>query len=43
MKSFEPADKFVMSQCVAVSSGRVLSSASRHSMNPYFIVDYTAK
>ncbi|WP_270471662.1 hypothetical protein [Collinsella intestinalis] len=40
---FEPADRSVMSQCVVASSGRVLSSASRHSMSPYFIIDYAAK
>lgn len=43
VKSFEPASKSVMSQCVVVSSGKVLSSASRHSMSPYFIIDYAAK
>ena len=43
VKSFEAADKSVMSQCVVASSGKVLSSASRHSMSPYFIIDYAAK
>lgn len=43
VKSFEAADKGIMSQCIVVSSGKVLSSASRHSMSPYFIIDYAAK
>ena len=43
VKSFEVADKAIMSQCVVASSGKTLSSASRHSMSPYFIIDYTAK
>ena len=40
VKSFEPAAKKVMSQCTVVSSGKLLTSASRHSMSPYFIIDY---
>ena len=40
VKLFESADKSVMSQCVVASSGKALSSASRHSMSPYFIIDY---
>lgn len=43
VKLFEPADRTVMSQCVVASSGKVLTSASRHSMSPYFIIDYAAK
>lgn len=38
---FERAEKNVMSKCVVASSGTLLSHASRHSMSPYFIVDYT--
>lgn len=41
VKRFEPADKTVMSQCVVASSGKVLSSASRHSMSPYFIIEFS--
>ena len=37
---FERASKDVMQQCIVVSSGRPLSNASRHSMSPYFIIDY---
>ena len=37
---FERAPQDVMSHCVVASSGRTLSNASRHSMSPYFIVDY---
>ena len=36
----EPAKKKVMSECVVRSSGKTLSLASRHSMSPYFIIDY---
>ena len=43
VKSFERADSKVMSQCIVASSGKSLSSASRHSMSPYFIIDYAAK
>lgn len=40
---FERAAKDVMSRCVVASSGKQLTSASRHSMSPYFIIDYAAK
>jgi len=30
----------VMSKCIVASSGAVLSMASRHSMSPYFIIEY---
>lgn len=40
VSSFEPAEKAVMSQCIVASSGKVLSSASKHSMSPYFIIDF---
>lgn len=36
----EKAEKNVMSKCIVVSSGSPLSTASRHSMSPYFIIDY---
>lgn len=39
--NIEPADKNVMSTCVVRSSGKTLSQASRHSMSPYFIIEYT--
>lgn len=38
--SFEPAARDVLSYCFVASSGRSLSEASSHSMNPYFIIDY---
>lgn len=38
----EDAAKNVLSQCYVASSGASLSIASRHSMNPYFIIDYKA-
>lgn len=38
--SIERADKAVMSRCVVRSSGKPLTAASRHSMSPYFIIDY---
>lgn len=37
---FEKAAKNVMSQCTVTSSNKPLTSASRHSMSPYFIIDY---
>lgn len=37
---FEPAPKDVMSHCYVASSGNPLSEASKHSMSPYFIIDY---
>ena len=37
---FEKADPKVMSCCFVSSSGKVLTEASRHSMSPYFIIDY---
>lgn len=37
---FELAEKGVMSKCVVSSSGAVLSNASRHSMSPYFLIEF---
>lgn len=37
---FEKAEKDVLSKCVVLSSGDKLSTASKHSMNPYFKIDY---
>lgn len=39
--SIEKAEKSVVSKCVVSSSGKKLSLASRHSMSPYFIIDYS--
>lgn len=36
----EEAPKNVMSQCKVVSSGATLGEASKHSMSPYFIIEY---
>ena len=36
----EPADKDVVGKCRVTSSGALLSESSRHSMSPYFIIDY---
>lgn len=36
---FEEAPKNILSLCNVVSSGALLSQASRHSMSPYFIID----
>ncbi len=36
----EKADKSVMAKCIVSSSGSPLSAVSRHSMSPYFIIDY---
>ncbi len=37
---FEPAPRNIMSKCFVVSSGNPLGAVSRHSMSPYFIIDY---
>ena len=37
---FEKAPKDIMSKCTIVSSGAVLGMASRHSMSPYFFINY---
>ena len=39
IQKFEEAPRNIMSQCYVESSGAVLSSASMHSMSPYFIID----
>ena len=39
----EDAAKDVLSKCTVVSSGASLSQASRHSMSPYFIIDYAER
>ena len=39
--SFEAAPKNIMSQCCVASSGTPLGEASKHSMSPYFIIEYT--
>lgn len=36
----EKAEKSVMARCTIASSGSPLSAVSRHSMSPYFIIDY---
>ena len=41
VRKFTKADKSVMSDCMVVSSGKRLTDASRHSMSPYFIIEYT--
>ena len=40
VKDIRPAAKDVMSHCTVPSSRRSLTSASRHSMSPYFVIDY---
>lgn len=37
---FEPAPCDIMSKCFVKSSGNTLSAVSRHSINPYFIIEY---
>lgn len=37
---FELAEKGIMSKCIVSSSKAVLSNASRHSMSPYFLIEY---
>ena len=43
IKSIVEADKKVMSNCLVASSGASLSTTSRRSMSPYFIIDYLEK
>ncbi len=38
---FEKAENDVMSKCIVASSGAILSNASKHSMSPFFIIDYS--
>ena len=38
--NFERAENDVMSRCFVLSSGDSLSLASKHSMNPYFKIEY---
>ncbi len=38
--SFEHAPKDIMSKCRVVSSGAILGEVSKHSMSPYFIINY---
>ena len=40
---FEEAPRDILSHCFVASSGASLSIASRHSMSPYFIIDYDEK
>ncbi len=37
---FQLAEKDVMSRCTVLSSGKSLNEVSRHSMSPYFIIEY---
>lgn len=37
---FELAEKDVVSKCTVISSGEPLSLVSRHSMSPYFVIEY---
>ena len=41
--SFEPAPRDIMSKCHVASSGAVLGEVSKHSMSPYFIINYDEK
>lgn len=36
----EEAPKNIMSLCKVLSSGAILSEASKHSMSPYFVIEY---
>lgn len=38
--SFEKASRDVMANCMVVSSGTPLANASKHSMSPYFIINF---
>lgn len=41
--AFEPAPRDIMSRCYVASSGVTLGKVSRHSMSPYFIINYLEK
>lgn len=41
--SFEQASKDVMSKCKVASSGNMLGEVSKHSMSPYFIIEYSSE
>lgn len=38
--SFKDAPKNIMSRCYVASSGVLLGEVSKHSMSPYFIIEY---
>lgn len=38
--AFKDAPRGIMAQCYVASSKKVLTEASKHSMSPYFIIDY---
>lgn len=40
---FETAQSDVLSHCIVPSSGNTLSYTSRHSMSPYYIIEYVDK
>ena len=40
VKAFTKAPSGIMSRCVVISSKSTLSEASKHSMSPYFIIDF---
>lgn len=40
ISKFEHAEKDVMSKCRVASSGNALGEVSKHSMSPYFIIEY---
>lgn len=40
VSEFELADRDVMSKCRVASSGNALGEVSKHSMSPYFIIEY---
>lgn len=40
ISSFEPAEPGIMSRCIVASSRATLSNASKHSMSPYFIIEF---
>ncbi|MCD7919337.1 MAG: hypothetical protein LUG45_04560 [Clostridiales bacterium] len=37
---FDPAPRDIMSHCFVASSGNALGEVSKHSMSPYFIINY---
>ena len=40
ISEFVPAEKDVLGRCFVSSSGAPLNEVSKHSMSPYFIIDY---
>lgn len=43
VRALEPAEKKVMSNCTVVSSGALLTEASKRSLSPFFVIRYSSE